>query len=68
MDRIVVTGEGGEAKRHCVACGYSDAVKPAGGRLPGTRFSSSASARDHADTDNLSSPIRIIQPSDKSPD
>ena len=68
MDRIVVTGEGSDAQRQCVACGYRDSVKPAGGHLPGTRFSSKAPARNQANPDNPPSPIRILDPSEKFPD
>ena len=43
MDRIVIKdpGEAG-ARRHCVACGFSDAVPVPGGRLPGTRLTRSS--------------------------
>lgn len=62
MDRIMVTGSGDDEQRHCVACGYKDGKAPAGGTLPGTRFSKPVGASGGGGDADSVTPVKIIQP------
>lgn len=57
MDRIVLEEAEAGSRRVCVACGFSDDMKPASGRLPPTRF-------DRRNAPTQSTPVRILDPKD----